>query len=180
MNTEKSPYGLLAEYDCAQALYKASERIRDKGFQNWDAMTPFPVHGLENAMGLKPSKLPWVVLLMGSAGAISMLLFVYWIAVVELPLNIGGKPLFSLPAFIPVIFEITILFSALTAVFGMFVFNKMPTYNHPVFQSKRFERVTDDRFFILIETKDPLFDRQQTKAFLEETGAVHLEVLENE
>ena len=108
-----------------------------------------------------------------------MTVFMVWVSVYDYPLNIGGKPTWSLPAFVPPAFEVTILFSALTAVFGMFALNRLPTWNHPLFNSKRFERVTDDRFFIVIECQDPQFDMTKTQKLLEDSGAVKLEILEN-
>jgi hypothetical protein len=172
-------YGLLAEYDSAHGIYEACKKVRDAGYQHWDACTPFPVHGLEKAMGLKASKLPWFVLCAAITGCSLAMYFMIWVSAYDYPLNIGGKPTWSIAAFIPVAFEVTILFSALTAVFGMFVLNRLPTWNHPLFHSKRFERVTDDKFFIVIESQDPLFDMNRTRRLLEDTGAVKLEVLEN-
>jgi len=178
MTQTSSTYGLLAEYDSACGIYEASEKIRDAGYKKWDACTPFPVHGLDKAMGLPASKLPWMVLCAGTTGAVLAILFMIWVSAYDYPLNIGGKPTFSIPAFIPVMFEVTILFSALTTVFGMFWLNRLPTFYHPLFQSTRFERVTDDKFFIVIESADPLFDSNQTLKLLEATGAIKTEVLE--
>lgn len=172
-------YGLLAEYDSASGIYEACKKVRHAGYTKWDACTPFPVHGLEKAMGLKPSVLPWMVLVAGITGCGLALWFMVWVAAYDYPLNIGGKPTWSIPAFIPIAFEVTILFSALTTVFGMFFLNRLPTFHHPLFNSKRFERVTDDKFFIVIESEDPLFDLQRTKQLFEETGAVATEVVEN-
>lgn len=177
MSERRPTWGLLAEYDSASGIYEACEKVRDAGYQNWDACTPFPVHGLDKAMGLKPSILPWMVLVAGTAGGVLMMLFIIWAAAVDYPLNIGGKPLLSIPAFIPPVFEITILFSALTTVFGMFFLNRLPRHNHPLFQSIRFERVTDDKFFIAIESSDAKFSLEQTKAFLQGTGATYVEEL---
>jgi hypothetical protein len=172
-------YGILAEYESAHAIYEACKKVRDAGYQKWDACTPFPVHGLEKAMGLKASVLPWAVLVAGITGGVLMTIFMVWVAAYDYPLNIGGKPTWSLPAFVPPAFEMTILFAALTAVFGMFFLNRLPTLHHPLFNSKRFERVTDDRFFIVIETQDPQFEMTKTQKLLEDTGAVKLEILEH-
>lgn len=171
-------YGVLAEYDTAAGVYHACEKVRDAGYKKWDACTPFPVHGLEKAMGLPPSKLPWFVLCAGITGASLAILFMVWVSAFDYPLNIGGKPTWSIPAFIPVMFEVTILFSALTTVFGMFYMNRLPTFNHPLFQSVRFEKVTDDKFFIVIESSDPHFNREETLRFLVESGASNTEVVE--
>lgn len=175
---EDATWGLLAEFDNPQTLYTACEAIRDEGFAEWDAYTPFPVHGLDKAMGLKPSMLPWIVLCMGLLGACGGMLLQWWSATAAYPLIISGKPLFSWPAFVPVTFECAVLFSAFGAVFGMFHLNRIPRYHHPVFHSERFERVTDDRFFISIEAADPRYDQRKTKKMLEKLGAAHIETLE--
>jgi hypothetical protein len=173
-------YGLLAEYETPHAICEASKKIRDAGYKNWDACTPFPVHGLDKAMGLKDSVLPWMVLVAGTTGCVLISWLMIWVAAYDYPLNIGGKPTWSIPAFVPPAFEVTILFSALTAVFGMFFLNGLPRLNHPLFHSKRFERVTDDKFFIVIEAQDKLFDLEKTKALLEGTHPVAVELVEEQ
>lgn len=178
MSSTPQTYGILAEFSSAHDIYEACKKVRDAGYKNWDACTPFAVHGLDKAMGLPKSKLPWMVLAAGLSGGILSTLFVVWVSLIDYPLNIGGKPMLSIPAFIPVIYEVTILFSALTAVFGMFFLNRLPTLYHPLFGSKSFERVTDDKFFIVIETQDPQFELVKTRKLLEESGAVSLEILE--
>jgi len=166
---------LVAEFDSAAKIYKACEKVRDGGFTKWDACTPFPVHGLDDAMGLKPSRLPWFVLIAGIMGCVISMGGMIYLAAYEQPLNIGGKPLWSIPAFIPITFEVTVLFSALTAAFGMFVINRLPTFNHAVFNSERFERVTNDKFFIIIDQDDPKFRPSETSSMLQASGASHLE-----
>jgi len=173
-------WGLMAEYDSAPSIYKACKKVRDAGYEKWDACTPFPVHGLDKAMGLPASKLPWAVLIMGIIGGISIMAFMIWVSVYDYPLNIGGKPTWSIPAFIPCAFEMTVLFSALTAAFGMLFINRLPTFNHPLFNKKAFERVTDDKFFIAIESRDKIFDLVQTKKLLESTGAQNVELVQDE
>lgn len=173
--SDRRLYGLLAQFDTARALYHACERVREAGITRWDAHSPFPVHGLEKAMGLRPSVLPYLVLgaaLCGIAGAMGLQ---GWVHAVEYPLVISGKPYFSWQAFVPVTFEVTILFSAAAAVLGMLHLSRLPRHHHPLFRSERFERVTDDAFFISIETADPKFDAARTRALLEEAGAVHVE-----
>lgn len=177
MSEEKKEIGLLAEYESPAAIYHACEQIRDSGFRHFDSYTPFPVHGLDKAMGLGPSYLPWLVLIAGTTGATLAMLFMVWTAAYDLPLNIGGKPTFSIPAFIPVTFEVTILFSGLTAVFGMFILNRMPVYHHPLFDIARFAKATDDRFFVMIEARDKRYDRAKVTDFLEKTGAVQITVV---
>jgi hypothetical protein len=171
-------WGLLAEFNTVGDLLAAARECRDAGFRHWDAHAPFPVHGLNDAMGLKPTRLPLFVLGGGLAGGSLALLMQWWMNAHDYPLVISGKPLFSLPADIPVVFELTILFSALGAFLGMLAFNLLPEYNHPLFSSEAFRRVTQDRFFISIEERDPKFDAARVRAFLEALGSTHVEVVE--
>ncbi|MFT4703713.1 MAG: hypothetical protein ACI81R_001405 [Bradymonadia bacterium] len=171
-------WGLLAEYNTPAELYQACEEIRDAGFQKWDAHTPFPVHGLDKAMGLPLSFLPWLVLVVGLSGTASAVALQYYVHSIAYTLVISGKPFFALPAYVPIIFELSILFSAGAAVFGMLAINRLPMWNHPLFTSRRFERVTDDRFFISIESSDPKFDGAATHDLLSGTGASHVEYVE--
>jgi hypothetical protein len=172
-------YGLLAQFATAGDLYHACERVRDAGFTRWDAHTPFPVHGLDKAMGLRRSPLPWIVLAMGLTGVALGFGLQVWVHSVAYPLVISGKPFFAWPAFVPVAFEVGVLFAALGAVFGMFGLNRLPMHHHPLFQSKVFERVTDDTFFISIESWDPRFDASATPKLLESLGARSVELLES-
>jgi hypothetical protein len=171
-------YGVLAEFATPADLYHACERVRDAGFTNWDAHSPFPVHGLSKAMGLKRSPLPWIVLVMALLGAAAGFGLQWWVHARAYPLVISGKPYVSWPAYIPVTFEVAVLFGALGAVFGMFALNRLPMHNHPLFKSKVFERVTDDAFFISIESWDPRFDPTATGKLLESVGARRVELLE--
>jgi hypothetical protein len=170
-------FGVLAEFDSPRALYQACSRVRDAGFTRWDAHTPFPIHGLERAMGLRQSRLGWLVMVMGMSGAVAAMLLQWWVATLASPQVISGKPLFSWQAFVPVTFEIGILGAAMAAIFGMFAFNQLPMLYHPLFNSERFKRVTNDKFFISIEAWDPRFDRDKSRKFLKELGAVHVEVI---
>jgi len=172
-------WGILAQYEDPAAVFHACEKVRDSGYSQWDACTPFPVHGLDKAMGVKPTKLPWAVLVVGLAGSTFMLFFESWASGSAYPFIVGGKPLFSMPAFVPVWYEATVLSSCLTAFFGNWVLNGLPRPHHPAFNSKRFERVTDDKFFIMVEAKDPLFNLEKTSALLTEMGATSVEELEN-
>jgi hypothetical protein len=171
-------FGILAEFETAADIYHACEQVRDAGYTVWDSHTPFPVHNLERAMGLKPSKLPWIVLAMGLTGAGSGLLLQWWVSAVAYPVVIAGKPYFSWPAFVPIIFELMVLFSAFGAVIGMLGINRLPHLYHPLFRSRRFEHFSDDRFFISIERVDPKYDREQTAELLRSLGAKHVEIVE--
>jgi len=176
--SQNNLWGLLARYENPHAIYKACEKVRDAGYEAWDACVPFPVHGLDKAMGAKPSKLPWIVLTCGLAGSTLMLFFESWAMGSAYPMIVGGKPLFSLPAFVPVWYEMTVLSSCLAAFLGNWILNGLPRPHHPAFASKAFERVTDDKFFIMVEASDPQFDLEKTKALLQSTGASLIEELE--
>ena len=171
-------YGILAEFATPAALYHACERVRDAGFTRWDAHSPFPVHGLEKGMGLRRSTLPWIVLGMGLTGAALGFALQWWVHAAGYPLVISGKPFFSWPAYVPITFEVGVLFGALGAVFGMLGLNRLPMHHHPLFQSKVFERVTDDAFCISIESWDPRFDPSATRTLLESLGAKSVELVE--
>ena len=177
--SEMKPYAILAEFNSASEIYHACEGVRDAGYSAWDAHTPFPVHGLDGAMGLSRSKVPWVSLIAGLTGASLAFLLQSWISVDAYKLVIAGKPYFSWQAFVPVTFEVGVLFAAFGAVFGMFHFNRLPQHYHPLFRSERFARVTDDKFFISIEVADPKFNEEATKALLTDLGASHVEMVED-
>ena len=172
---EKKTWGLLAEFETPQVIYTACEGVRDEGYRHWDAHTPFPVHGLERAMGLSASKIPWIVLGMAIFGMVLGFTLQWWTTVIDYPIIVAGKPFFSWPAWIPVTFELAILMGAFGAVFGMFALNKLPTFHHPVFNSDRFKAATDDKFFITIEARDPLYDAKKTKKLLQQLGATNIE-----
>jgi mono/diheme cytochrome c family protein len=168
-------HGLLAEYESPAALKKAAEKVRNAGFRDWDTFSPFPVHGIDPAMGIKPTILPWLVLGGGIAGCTLALGFQWWANGVDYPFIISGKPFWSVPANIPITFELTVLFASLTAVFGMLGLNKLPLPSHPLDRKKIFDRSTDDRFYVLLQASDPVFDEKESRALLESTGAVGVE-----
>ena len=170
-------FGLLAEFSTPTELYQACEKLRDAGFTRWDAHTPFPIHGLDRAMGLRASRIPWVSLVLALGGAVTAIGLQGWVATMAYPLVVSGKPFFSWPAFIPITFELAVLGGALGAVFGMFAFNQLPTLHHPLFNSTRFERASDDAFFISIESWDPKFDATATQELLQRLGASHVELV---
>ena len=167
-------YGLLAEFDAPEALVAAATRAREKGYRKMDAYSPFPVEGLEHALHLPKSPLPKIVLAAGLAGAAGGYGLQYYASVVSYPLIVGGKPPHAWPAFIPVTFETTILAAALAAVFGMLALNGLPQPYHPVFNVPGFERAGRDRFFLCLESKDPLFDWKATRRFLEELSPLQV------
>lgn len=164
--------GLLAEFDNVDDLVHACAKVRDAGYERWDAHSPFPVHGIDEAMGIKQTILPWLVLGGGITGLTVALLLQWWTNAVDYPFIVSGKPYFSLPANIPVCFELTVLLSALTAFFSVLALNLLPQFYHPLFRNERFLRFSDDRFFIAIDEKDAKFDRQRTAALLRGLGGV--------
>jgi hypothetical protein len=164
----KSPvYGLLAEFDDPNALVAAAYRAHFEGYRRMDAYSPFPIEELHEALGLPPTRLPLIVLIGGLVGAIAGYGLQYWVSVIENPLNIGGKPLHSWPAFIPITFETTILLAALSAVLGMLALNGLPMPYHPVFNVARFALASRNRFFLCIEARDAQFDLEATRNFLQ-------------
>jgi hypothetical protein len=171
-------YGLLVEFDDPNTLVAACEMVRDTGFQKWDAHTPFPLHGMDEAMGIRGTRLPLIVLAGGICGCGLALLMQWWMNAVDYPFLISGKPYFGLPANIPITFELTVLVSALSTFFGMWGLNGMPRLYHPLFRSRNFRRTTSDRFFIVIEAADPKFDAQRTREFLSTLGGVSIEAVE--
>jgi hypothetical protein len=173
-------YGILAEFATPADLYHACERVRDAGFTRWDAHSPFPIHGLDGAMGLRRSPLPWIVLGMGLLGAALGFALQWWVHASAYPLVISGKPYFAWPAYVPITFEVAVLFGSLGAVFGMLGLNRLPMHHHPLFRSRVFERASDDAFFISIESWDRRFDLSATRTLLESLGARSVEVLESD
>jgi hypothetical protein len=159
-------YGLLAEFDDANALVAATRQAHEKGFHRMDAYAPFPLEELTEALGFRKTRLPFIVLLGGIVGGISGWAMQYYSAVLGYPINVGGRPFNSWPAFIPVIFELTVLGAALAAVLGMLMLNGLPMPYHPVFNVPRFALATRDRFFLCLEATDPLFEREASKEFL--------------
>jgi len=160
-------YGLMAEFGTPEALLDAARRSSREGFKRMDAYTPFPVDGLAEAIGFRRTRVPLIVLIGGIAGCLGGFFLQYWAAVLDYPINVGGRPLNSWPAFIPVTFEMTILVAALSAFLGVLALNGLPMPYHPVFNVERFELASRNRFFLCIEAADPLFDRERTGKFLE-------------
>ena len=178
----KKVYGYLAEIETPSKLWKACEECRDAGFKKWDAYSSFPIHGLDKAMGLKKSILPYLVFFGGLTG-LATGFFLSYITQVEIyPTVVQAKPvnLFTVPAFFPIMFELTILLSGFTTLFGLLALMGLPRHNHPIFASKQFNRATDDALFIAIEARDPKFSPEDTKAFLERIGGYNLELVEDE
>ncbi|MEX0611159.1 MAG: DUF3341 domain-containing protein [Pirellulales bacterium] len=171
MNEPADNFGLLAEFVEPEALVAASVRVYQEGYRHFEAYSPMPVDGLSEAVGFARSRMPLVVLIGGAVGCLTGYGLQYFISVVDYPLNIGGRPLNSWPSFVPVIFEMTVLFGALGAVLGMLAMNGLPRPHHPLFGVPQFDRATQDRFFLCIRRTDPLFDERATREFLQRLRA---------
>jgi hypothetical protein len=165
---DKKIYGLMAEFDSATELVDAARQVRDAGYRKTDAFTPFPLHEIDEALGIRRSILPFLVFGGGILGLLAGLGLQFYTHVIEYPINVGGRPHFSLPAFIPPTYEMTILFAAFTAVFGMLFLNGLPSPYHPVFNVERFSLAMREKFFLLIESEDDKFDYETTKTFMKE------------
>jgi len=168
-------YGVMAEFEDPTALVNAARRTYDEGYRDFDAFSPFPIHQTFDAMHLHDKRVPLFVLCGGILGMLTGLGLQAWVSAVAYPVNVGGRPYLSWPMFIPVTFELTILFAAFAAVLGMFGLNGFPMPYHPVFNVERFAALaSQDRFFLAIEAKDPKFDRDNTRAFLRTLGATEV------
>ncbi len=172
------PYGMIAEFTTAAGILHAAERVRDAGFRYWDVFTPFPVHGMDHAMGLKNSKVGWFAFLGGVTGYAAGMLMIWFMNALDYPIVIGGKPMFSPFSAFPPSYELTILFGAFGSLFGMLFLNRLPRLYHPLLKNKRFSLVTHDRFFLVIETSDPQYSETETRKLLEDLGSRHIEVVE--
>jgi hypothetical protein len=168
-------YGYLVAFASVEQLLVAAAKVRDAGYTRWDAHSPFVVHGLDKAMGIRPTVLPYLVFAGGLTGTSCGILLQWFTNAYDYPFLISGKPIFSLPANIPVAFETTVLFAALTALVGMLALNLLPQLSHPLHGSRSFKRATDDRFFITIEARDPIFDPVATRELLESLGGSAVE-----
>jgi len=169
--TKSLLHGIVAEFSTTDDVLRAAEKIRDAGYTSTDGYTPVPVHGLADALGLKKSRLAALVLCGGTAGLLAGLALQYWVSVIAYPHIVSGKPMFSWPSFIPVMFECTILGAALSAVIGMLARNRLPQPHHPLFGTAGFDRATTDKYFLCIESTDPKFEREKTLTFMKGLGA---------
>lgn len=173
---------VIAEFGNSGALLHAAERVRDDGAYKgvFDCHSPFPIHGMDAAMGLRRSPLGWLTGILGFSAVLGMVAFIWWVSVVAYPLTISGKPLFSYQAYFPPVFAVGVLTGALTAAVGMILLNRLPRLYHPLFFSEKFSRVTDDGFFISIEGKSDNFDAARAQSFLTSIGGTNVEVITEE
>jgi Protein of unknown function (DUF3341) len=179
----RAPSVILAEFDSTHAVLHAAEKVRDAGYARWDTHTPFPIHGMDRAMGLGDSRLGWIVLGFALTGLSGAFVMMHWMNGVDYPIIVGDKPAGApgtLPSMVPIMFELTILLSAFGAVLGMLHLNRLPRHHHPIFASERFRQASDDSFFLSIEADDPKFDVDRTRALLEGAHARHVELIEEE
>ncbi|NGP88252.1 DUF3341 domain-containing protein [Fodinibius halophilus] len=173
----KDVYGVLAEFRNPKELVDAAESVKKSGYQDFDTYAPFPIHGMEKAMGIKESPLGWIVLggaLIGMVGALTLMV---WVMGYEYPMNISGKPFINIPIYIPITFELTVLLSAFAAVFGMIGLNKLPRFHNPLFNVDRFDKASDDGFFVCIEATDSLFAEEKVTKLFQDNGATHIETV---
>jgi len=174
----KKTYGIIAAFTTTPEIYHACEQVRDAGYKQWDAITPFPVHGLDAAMGIRRSRVPRISICGGITGFCTGMSMIFWTGGVDYKLIVGGKPLFSPMFAFPVSYELTILFTAFATIIGMFVLNGLPMHYHPVQKAPKFTRLLDDRFHIVIEANDPKYNAATTRAFLEQIGGTDIAELE--
>lgn len=164
---EKNLYGIMAEFDTPTELVDAARQVRDAGYRKTDAFSPFPLHEIDEALGIKRTILPYLVFggaVTGLLTGIALQVFVHYI---DYPLNVGGRPYISIPSMVPPAYELTILFAGFTAVFGMLFLNGLPRPYHPVFNVPRFALATREKFFLIIEAQDPKYDYEETRSFME-------------
>jgi Protein of unknown function (DUF3341) len=173
-------YGVMAEFETPEQLLAAARKARDSGYKNIDAFTPFPIEGLSQAIGFRWTAVPLITLIGGIGGGLTGFGLQYWCSAISYPINIGGRPLNSWPAFIPVTFELTVLGAALFSVVGMMALNKLPQPYHPVFNVERFRAASTDRFFLLIEARDPKFNLTDIAKFLQDMSARHVTEVKDE
>lgn len=167
MDERAAIYGLMAEFTSPEAVVEAARRAHADGYRKMDAYSPLPVDGLAEAMGFTHNRLPLLVLIGGITGALTAVVLMYYSTVINYPINVGGRPLLSWPAWVPITFELTILFASLTAVLGMLGLNGLPMPYHPVFNAPGFATASRSRFFLCLESRDPKFDPARTRQFLE-------------
>jgi hypothetical protein len=170
-------FGALAEFTTPEALERACRGVRDAGYEHWDAHAPIPLAGLAGELGLPPSRLPRIALVVALVGAAVGTTLAGWVSAISFPLVVSGEPHFGWPALVPVALAFALLGAALGAVVGLLALGRLPALYHPLFGSTRFERATDDGFFLSIESRDPKYDADRTVDLLRRLGAAHVELV---
>lgn len=176
-SNNKKLYGVLAEFKNPKELVDAASTVQKSGYNKYDTYAPFPIHGMEKAMGLKESPLGWIVLGGALTGLLGALTLMVWVMGYEYPMNISGKPFINIPIYVPITFELTVLLSAFATTFGMFALNKLPRLHNPLFNVERFKKATDDGFFICVEAEDELFSEEKVASLFNDAGATHIETV---
>ncbi len=177
MSSRDTTYGVLAEFDNPADLMDAASAVNKAGYTHFDTYSPFPIHGMDDAMGLKPSRLGWIVLAHGIVGLLGGIALQVWSMDIAYPVHISGKPYLNFPAFVPVGFALVILLASFGAFMGMFFLNRLPRLHQPIFNSDRIAKATDDGFLLCIEATDPAFSETGTGEFLKSIGATHIETI---
>jgi hypothetical protein len=178
MSISTTTFGIMAEFETPADVMHAAAKVRDAGFRRWDVFTPFPVHGMDRAMGLKNSKVGWFSFIGGVTGYTTGMLMIWFLNAVDYPILIGGKPMFSPFSAFPPSYELTILLGAFGAIGGMLFLNRLPRLHHPLLKNRRFALATHDRYFVVIETADPKFNEVETRKMLEAAGSKRIELVE--
>jgi hypothetical protein len=178
MSVSPTTFGIMAEFETPADAMHAAETVRDAGFRRWDVFTPYPVHGMDKAMGLKNSRVGWFSFIGGCTGYTTGMLMIWFLNAVDYPVLIGGKPMFSPFGAFPPSYELTILLGAFGAIGGMLFLNRLPRLHHPLLKNKRFALATHDRYFVVIETADPKFNEVETRKMLEAAGSKRIELVE--
>jgi len=179
MNGKPKPYGIIAEFENPADTIHAAEKVRDAGFRRWDVFSPYPVHGMDKAMGLRNSKVGWFSFLGGVTGYTTGMLMIWWMNAVDYRIVVGGKPMFSPFSAFPPSYELTILFGSFGSLLGMLFLNRLPRLHHPLLKHRRFALATHDRFFLVIETSDPKYSEAETRKLLESLGSKRIELVED-
>ncbi len=173
-------YGLMAVFDTPADAMHAAEQVRDAGYTKWDVHTPYPVHGLDAAMGLPNSKVGWFTFIGGATGYTTGMIMIWWMNAFDYKIIIGGKPMFSPFYAFPVSYELTILFASFGSLIGMFLLNRLPRLHHPLLKNRKFcQGATHDKYIVVVETADPKFNDQETRKLLSSAGSKHIELVED-
>lgn len=171
-------WGVMAEFPDITSIYRAAHKVRDAGYSKWDVYSPVPIHGMPEAMGIGHSRITFIIAMGAITGVLGAILLQFWTSAFDYQTVVGGKPFGAWEPFMPIIFEMGVLFSAFGAVFGMLALNKLPMLYHPLHKKERFLRVSDDRFVLAVEADDPNFDMDRTGEMLRGLGATSIEVVE--
>jgi len=175
MSETSKPYGLIVEFETPADLLHTAQKVRDAGFSRWDVYSPYPIHGMDQAMGLKNSKVGWFAFIGGVAGYTAGMLMIWWMNAVDYPIIVGGKPLFSPYAAFPPSYELTILLGSFGSLLGMLFLNRLPRLYNPLLKNRRFVLASHDRFFLVVECSDPKYSEAGIRQLMEGTGSKHIE-----